>query len=70
LGYAAPTPPTNRAFFAFELDVDFDIVTFAVIVPRISATFHEHEPPVPMRLAIFAFKMLSETTEQPCGEVG
>jgi hypothetical protein len=70
LGYSTPTPPANRAFFTFELNVDFNIVTFAAIVPRISATFHEHEPPVPMRLAIFAFKMLSGTTMRLCGEVG
>jgi hypothetical protein len=70
LGYAAPAPPANRALFTFELNVDFDIVAFAVIVPRISATFHGHEPPVSMRLAIFAFKMLSGTTMRLCGEVG
>jgi hypothetical protein len=46
VGDSAPAFSADGQSYTFEVDVDFDVVVFAVFVPRVFATFHSTMPPV------------------------
>jgi hypothetical protein len=46
VGESGPASPADWQPLSSEKNVDFDIVLFAFFMPRVSAMFHRHEPPV------------------------
>ena len=72
VGKSAPASPADWQSFSSEKNVDFNIVPFALFMPRVSAVFHQREPPVTHHdhngWNFFAFKTLPETTLQQRGE--
>jgi hypothetical protein len=56
--------PADGQFLAFEENVEFNVFTLALVLPRVFAVFHSFEPPRLFhcnRLAWITFKARAET---------
>jgi hypothetical protein len=62
VSYSTPTTPADRQSLSLELNVNFNIAVPTYTLPRIPATLHNLEPPVPSSSVNPAFKTLQEAT--------
>jgi hypothetical protein len=69
--YATPALFAYGQFFAFKLDVEFDVPAFASGFPRVFTMFHFAKPHISQYpfWVKFAFKTRAETDIGRCGEM-
>jgi hypothetical protein len=60
-----------RQFFAFKLNVEFDVSAFAAAFPRVSTMFHSTKPHIATAThwMQITFKPHAETDDTRCGEM-